>query len=465
MLPRRHLSGRFSYLLYSLAGLSAAIIFADGKSATAQVINQAVGGVAVNVDGVLSAVDLQHSAELAKMRQMALASVPGDMNQPTKLRMISLRNLDETIASLNKANQPIPDEAKYLAGLQRVQFVFVDPDSKDVILAGPAEGWKIDALGNVVGATSGRPVLHLDDLLVALRCADAARKGGISVSMDPTPEGLARWKAYRESLKTIGPDPKATIVGLEEAMGAQNISINGVPNTSRFASVLVAADYRMKRLAMAMEPLPIKGMQNYMQLIGATGPAANTMPRWWLAPKYDPILSDVDGLSWELRGPGVQAMAEEDMFLTGGDRVKVASAGSPAVHKWAESLTSHFEELSAKDPVFAELRNCMDMAVVGALIMKEQLLEKAQLKPQFLYDARQLTLEQYNPPKQVDSKASYIRKGKDWIICISGGVQFQPWEIVQHRESSQALEPVRSSAVKARAKSWWWNGDKAVASN
>ena len=373
--------------------------------------------------------------------------------------MVSLRKLDEKIAQCMQANQPLPDEVKYLAGLQRVQYVFADADGKDVILAGPAEGWQVNAMGNVVGTTTGRPVLHLDDLLVALRFADAARNGGVSVSMDPTPEGLQRWTNYRAQQKTIGPDPQATIHGLEQALGAQNISINGVPASSRFANVLVAADYRMKRLAMGFDPLPVAGMQNYMQLIGAAAAnVTNVMPRWWLAPRYEPLLTDADGMSWELRGPGVMAMAEEDLVNAAGQRVKTTQAVSPNVRKWADSLTAHYEEISQKDPVFAELRNCMDLAVVGALLMKEQLMEKADLHPTCLYNDQKLGLARYNPPKQVDSKASYVKKGKDWIICVSGGVQFQPWAIVQKHDTSAELGPVRTAAMKAHTDSWWWNG-------
>ena len=61
-----------------------------------------------------------------------------------------------------------------MAGLTRVKYVLVYPEQNDVVLAGPAEGWRVDALGNVVGASSGQPVLLLDDLMVALRVAEQA---------------------------------------------------------------------------------------------------------------------------------------------------------------------------------------------------------------------------------------------------------------------------------------------------
>ena len=57
---------------------------------------------------------------------------------------------------------------RHLAGLLRVRYVFYYPESKDIVLAGPAEGWVAHVSGRVVGITSGRPVsLQLQDLAVA----------------------------------------------------------------------------------------------------------------------------------------------------------------------------------------------------------------------------------------------------------------------------------------------------------
>jgi hypothetical protein len=52
---------------------------------------------------------------------------------------------------------------------ERIEYVFAYPDSHDIVLAGPAEGWTVDDRGNVVGTNSGAAVLHLVDLIAALR--------------------------------------------------------------------------------------------------------------------------------------------------------------------------------------------------------------------------------------------------------------------------------------------------------
>lgn len=429
---------------------------APGQIVDPNLFRPQVGGVSVSVEGVLTNVDSQSRPELKNARQQAVQALPSDLSQPAKMRSVSLRKLDETIAECLKAGKPLPDEVKYLAGLQRAQYVFVYPDKKDVVIAGPAEGWKFNESGEVVGVNSGRPVLHLDDLLIALRYADSARRGGLSVSIDPTPEGQANLNKFLAKQKgAIGSNPQATFSAMEQAMGPQNITINGLPPTSRFANVMVAADYRMKRLGLKMDPAPVEGMKSYLETLAASGRvAANLCPRWWLSPRYEPLATDGEGTAWELRGPGVQALCEEDLVTSAGQRTKSVAA-SPASQAWADAMTNNYEALAAKSSVFGDLRNCMDLAVVGALIAKEHLLEKADLHPDCLLDEKQLATESYTTPKRVDSKASFLKKGRDWVIVVSGGVEIQPWEVVQETQKSDTIASTRKDA-SATGDRWYW---------
>ena len=158
----------------------------------ADTYSSAVGGVSINADGLLGDATVDDMNKLSELRRQALQQVPGDLNGIAEMRKISLRRLEEAIEACNADKKPLPDAIKYLAGLQHIRYVFVYPEQKDIVLVGPGEGWKVDGRGNVVGVTTGRPVMLLDDLLVAFRTAKAAAQGGITCSIDPTPEGLAR---------------------------------------------------------------------------------------------------------------------------------------------------------------------------------------------------------------------------------------------------------------------------------
>jgi hypothetical protein len=434
--------------------LALLVLAVGATAARAQFVQRSVGGVSIDPHGLLSNLTAQQRAQLQAVRAQALAALPGDLRATAELRKISLRRLEAALAELAADGKSVPDELKYLAGLTRVQFVFVVPDDQDLVLAGPAEPWQIDAQGEVVGAKSGRPVLLLDDLLVALRSAAAVRQTGISCSIDPTPEGLERVRSLARQLTTIG-NREETVRRIEGALGPQVITVTGIPAESHYAGVIVAADYKMKRLAMGLDTSPVTGLPSYLDLAraGSAG-LKNMLPRWWLAPSLDALHVDPQGLAYELRGSSVKALAEEDL-LTAEGLQRGAGGADPATQKWAQAMTERYDELAAKEPVFAQLRNCMDLSVVATLIEKERLLEKARCELPLLTTGEQLKPDFWPAPQEVSSQASLVKKGRNWLIAVSGGVKFQPWTMVERPREDAALAPLPARAADARR--WWWN--------
>ena len=348
-----------------LVAILAAAAWAVGSPSKGQVV-EAVGGVSINADGVLDNASADATGKLSRFWSHALEKIPAALGPVAELRKVSLRRLEAAIEECVKTGKPLPDDIKFLGGLQRIHYVLVYPEQKDIVLAGSGEGWKVDARGNIVGVTTGQPVMMLDDLLVALRTAQQTAHGGITCSIDPTPEGVRQLASYVKTLRTIG-DPDTTRANIEQTLGRQQIPSGGVPPSSHFARVLVAADYRMKRLAMGFEPPPIRGLPSYLQMMGSGGRGMSSMaPRWWLEPKYESLLHDAEGLAWELRGGSVKAMTEEDFFTANGDREHTGKA-NPLAKKWADNMTAKYGELAVAEPIFGQLQNCMDLAVVGAL--------------------------------------------------------------------------------------------------
>lgn len=425
------------------------------KEASAQFFAQAVGGISIDAAGVLS----NSEKDFNGLRQFWLDNlqpVAGDLNQPTKLRKISLRGLDEALARVIREGANLPDEMRFLAGLQRIEYVLVYPEQNDIVLAGYAEGWEVDARGNMVGATTGRAVMQLDDLLIALRTARDAARGGILCSIDPNEEGLSRVMSGKAAIPGAGPQELAEAMARE--LGPQSIRFGGVPAESRFAHVLLGADYRMKRLGMNFDRSPVKGLSSYLQMLKSTSAAGNQnlLPRWWLTTNYQPLLSDRDGLAWRLRGQGVKAMSENDFLAANGQRKQTGKA-SPLAQKWADQMTNKYEDLSVKEPIFGELRNCMDLAVIAALVVKEDLFGKAALDLVTLLSADRYPTHQYKTPKQVDSKASVVAARDGYIMSASGGVQINSWAEASRKETSDDLTPIRSVVKETRGERWWWN--------
>ncbi len=411
----------------------------------------AVGGISINADGVLS-----NAREDGRLRAQRIEQVPADLGPLTELRKVSLRHLEAVVAKCHQTGKALPESVRFLGGLQRIRYLLVYPEQKDIVLVGPGEGWKIDARGNLVGVTSGRCVMLLDDLLVALRTAQQAARGGITCSIDPTSEGMRQLRAYAATLHTIG-DPRTTAANVEQALGPQQISFSNVPANSHFARVLIAADYRMKRLAMGFERAAVRGLPSFLQMSSAGGRGmSNMLPRWWLEPQYESLLHDAQRLAWEFRGGSVKAMTEVDFLNAAGHREHTGKA-SPVAQRWANIMTAKYEQLAVAEPIFGQLRNCMEMAIVAALIVKEDLPAKAGNSLAALLDPDAVKLVEYPAPKQVESKASLLKKGHNWLISVSGGVSIQSWMIVDSARKSDAPATVREKTIPAAGAAWYWN--------
>jgi hypothetical protein len=458
---------RFHVLPAATLLCAAVVAFQSPAPLDAQLINagyqQAVGGISIRSDGVIENASVDTLNKLAAQRAKLVQEVPAGLKAAASLRKVSLRGLEDAIEDSLKSNKALPDEVVLLGGLQDIRYVFVYPEQKDIVLVGFGEGWRIDPHGNIVGISSGKPVLLLDDLLTALRSAArsspagiSGTQAGISCSIDPTQEGIQELRKHAATLGKMD-DKKTISAGLAKALGRQTVTFSGVPATSHFASVLVAADYRMKCLAMSFERSPVRGMPDFLHMYTSPGLGVdNLLQRWWLEPTYESVLRSPDGLAWEFDGAGVKCMTEED-FATANGKREHSGKPSAVAQKWADNMTKHYDELAVAAPVFGELRNCMQLALVGALIAHERLADRAGCNLPALTQETTLKTMALSAPTQVDSRVSMVKQGSNWIISASGGVHIRPGAIVSQARESSAPVAARAKAQGAGKAGWYWN--------
>ncbi|MFM7251413.1 MAG: DUF1598 domain-containing protein [Planctomycetaceae bacterium] len=417
--------------------------------------NQAVGGISIDAAGIVRTVDPGALAEMAAARRTALADV-GLAGSGDGLRKVSLAGIVRALEAASSGGAPLPPDVVLLGGLERITHVFVDPDAHDIILAGPAGAAHVDAGGNVLGATSGRPLMQLEDLIVALRAADGARDGGILCSIDPVPERITALRRFLAGREASAADPTGTLRKMEEVLGPQTIRLGGVPADSRFARVLVAADYRLKRIGMGLDESGVPRLPSYLAAVPANAPVG-TLPRFWLEASYDPIARDADELAYRLSGRTIRCLTENDAVGQEGIRRGAAPADKVA-QKWCDTFSEKYDELSVKHPVFAELANCVDLAVVATLIEAQDLDGRAGLDLSILKDAERVRLPVYEAPTSVPTVATGVKKANAWVVSASGGIQFQPWGVATTLDESDDVAPERTAALDSRtATGWWWD--------
>ena len=90
----------------------------------------------------------------------------------------------------------------------------------------------------------------------------------------------------------------------------------------------------------------------------------------------------------------------------------------------------------------------MDLAVVGALIAKERLAEKAGFAAPNLMSEQ--AIDEFPAPRSVPSQASKIGR----VMSVSGGVQIFPWQVADRTEVSKDLATTHGE--KPAGKSWYW---------
>ncbi|MCH2222660.1 MAG: DUF1598 domain-containing protein, partial [Dechloromonas sp.] len=300
----------------------------------------------------------------------ALARLDTDIARYSALRKVSLTRLARLIRQAIDEGHG-PDEAmRHLAGLTRIQYLFYYPETHDIVVAGPAEGWVETAAGRVVGVESGRAILELQDLIVALRAFPAGTKSNplVYCSIDATPEGLARMQQFRQQIgRQIVPDDEQYIVqGMQESLGMQVITLGGVPASTHFAQVMVEADYRMKLIGIGLEDPPAR-IRSYVSQASFTSIARNAMCRWWFVPEYKRIRVSEDRHAMEFVGPGVKLVGEDELISSDGARRQTKSQNR-ASYRFTQNFTDKFAQLAERAPVYGQLRNCIDMLVVAAFM-------------------------------------------------------------------------------------------------
>ncbi|MGW8255967.1 MAG: DUF1598 domain-containing protein, partial [Thermoguttaceae bacterium] len=350
-------------------------------------------------------------------------------------------------------------------GLQRIHYVFYFPETKDIVIAGPAEGWFTDLSGRVRGMTTGQPVLQLQDLVVALRSYSPQGKSVqlIGCSIDPTPEGLSAMQQFLRSVGSFAtPNQTSTIAtGLRTSLGMHNISVNGVSPQTRFAQVMVEADYRMKLIGIGLEKPPIR-LISYVDRASPGEVSRSALQRWFFTPDYQCVRVSNDKLAMELVGNGVKLVGENELVSEGGQRQANSGGFNKASQAFVTGFTRLYPQLARRSPVYAELRNLIDIAIAAAFIQQQDYYAKAGWEMPFFGDESKFAVQTYSIPKTVETVVNAVWKGRHLLTPVGGGVEIQPEKAL---ESDKLLSDDKGKVDKLHQQikvnlandQWWWD--------
>jgi len=392
-----------------------------------------------------------------------------DASRASRLRKVSLSRLERHAARLWACGKRPDETMKTLAGLRKVDFVLVYPETRDIVLAGPAGDWKIDWEGRRISTETGRPVLSLDDLVVVLRNAMSSReRGRFGCSITPRQENLASLQAFlKESAnRSLRPRQREGWLNeLRQRLGRQDIQITGIDPRSRAARIIVEADYHMKLIGMGLEQGTL-GVASCLDRI-QPAPSGATPPldvlRWWFTLNYEAILTSKSRDAFEIRGPGVKVLSENELLADSGRRVHTGKS-KECTAEFAHSFTRHFASLAAKYPIYAELQNLFDLALVSSLIRSEHLGERIGWQMEFLLDDGMYQVDRGLAPTEVESVINHrVVDGTRILVGVSGGVQVDASQYVRSASLEEddygLLRAGRNAAAPSDVppEAWWWD--------
>ena len=341
-------------------------------------------GVRINPEGVIERIETSKQTGAPKLRfppgDLAKGSARGapavvglddlgEWQTPSKLRWISLRNLDDQLAAQREEGGNSSIASEILGGLCRIDYLAWDPQLKDWWVGGPAGNLAATAQGDLIHRELRLPPVLLEDVLCVAQHV-FAKGGEFGCSIDPDPQRLVaayQMANQKSSMRLLAKDPEAWSEQWKEKLGYQKATIVGIDRDSPTGYALLIADAHMKRLAFGLEP-SVDGLANYWIESDRLGHAKEqSMVRWWFSMSKEPIPFDPETQVYEFKRSNVEVLSETQRMNAAGERT-VAAFPDRAADAYARNFTTKFEQLQQAYPAYGRLRHIFDLAVVMEII-------------------------------------------------------------------------------------------------
>ena len=242
----------------------------------------------------------------------------------------------------------------------------------------------------------------------------------------------------------------------------------GIDPRTNAARVLVEADYHMKLIGMGLEEGTL-GVTSYLE--AAKRAAPDTPPemsvlRWWFTLNYQAVMSTPARDAFECLGTGVKVLSENELLTATGERIHTGES-ELLNRQFARSFTQHYDTLAAKYPIYAELRNIFDMAIVAGLIQSHDLSGQVDWSSSHLSDVHACPVRLGPLPSEVESVINSIELDRQTLLAgVSGGVAVDTRALVNpdaiRVDDYGLMEAAHGSARFDHRRhpphdAWWWD--------
>ena len=299
---------------------------------------------------------------------LALATGFAGCKPTPKIAAMSLRALVEAVGA-----GAVPEEAQTLGGMREIIGFVVDEGNQDVV---------------ILGATDSGPTLWLADLVAALgNNRDSAVRPGCSIDPTESTVKLMNELSQRASQEGSIQAKDAVMEEMKERWTAsQDVRVFGVGRHTRFAQVMVAADYLCKRVADGTADLRgvelagtaerrMKDMEQRARAGETTG-SQMVMSRFWFYPGTVDFVGD--GKVVLLETCQVRLLTEQQLATAEG-KLHDAAEKEPYAQAFVADFTKRYAEIARAAPIYADLCGLFQEVALAEGLDQERAFERVRL--------------------------------------------------------------------------------------
>ncbi len=164
----------------------------------------------------------------------------------------------------------------------------------------------------------------------------------------------------------------------------------------------------------------------------------------------------------QMVGDGVKLVGENEVVGSDGGRRRTGREGR-ASRLFVKSFTEKYPQIAQRSPVYAQLRNCIDLAVAAAFMQKHDFYGRTGWELGVFGNEDAYPVRTVNAPKRVASAINAMWKGNRLMTPIGGGVTMHPAVAIQ---SDNLLEDTDGKVQASRHEvdlsklaegQWWWD--------
>ena len=154
--------------------------------------------------------------------------------------------------------------------------------------------------------------------------------------------------------------------------------------------------------------------------------------------------------------------SEDKVIGPNGQLLNAAAQPNPASELFTTAFTKKYPDIASASPIFAQLRNMIDLSVVAAFLRAEDYYGRSGWDARLLLDESSLPTRAATSPRKAPCAVNSFWNGNRLFSAAGGGVSIMPVEAlnpanVQTETDGKLTDRRTQVQTEIPADAWWWD--------